>query len=176
MLGSALNSLVQRLDNAARQAGRPSPAVLAVSKRQPAAAVAALAAAGQRAFGENYVQEATAKQAKLAGDPSMDAIAWHLRMREPNRRVIYLSAEKFMYQFIRALRFKDTMAFKEQFRSGSILPVFMHEAARRAIAYDSPGAEASWILEDNQAMRQPIEAFGGRVYRRWRIYDRQLSA
>ena len=78
MLGSALNSLVQRLDNAARQAGRPSPAVLAVSKRQPAAAVAALAAAGQRAFGENYVQEATAKQAELAGDPSMDAIAWHL--------------------------------------------------------------------------------------------------
>jgi len=31
--------------------------------------------------------------------------------------VLYLSAEKFMYRFVRALRFQDTMAFKEQFRS-----------------------------------------------------------
>lgn len=53
----------------------------------------------------------------------MHAIAWHIRMREPNRRVIYLSAEKFMYQFIRALRFKDTMAFKEQFRSVDVLMI-----------------------------------------------------
>ena len=63
------------------------------------------------------------------------------------------------------------LGIREQFRSGSILPVFMHEATRRAIAYGSPGAEASWILEENQAMRQPLEALGGRVYRRWRIYE-----
>jgi hypothetical protein len=67
------------------------------------------------------------------------------------------------------------LGIKEKFRSGSILPVFMHEAARRAIAYGSPGAEASWILEENQGMRQPLEAFGGRVYRRWRIYEQQLG-
>tara|TARA_Y100001970_G_scaffold294370_1_gene451975 strand:- start:78819 stop:80219 length:1401 start_codon:yes stop_codon:yes gene_type:complete len=51
----------------------------------------------------------------------MHAIAWHIRERDPSRRVLYLSAEKFMYQFIRALRFKDTMAFKEQFRSADVL-------------------------------------------------------
>lgn len=67
------------------------------------------------------------------------------------------------------------LGIKEQFRSGYILPVFMHEAARRAIAYGSPGAEASWVLEENQSMRQPIEAFGGRVYRRWRIFDRAIA-
>jgi len=53
----------------------------------------------------------------------MHAIAWHIRKRHPQRRVIYLSAEKFMYQFIRALRFKDTMAFKEQFRSVDVLMI-----------------------------------------------------
>ena len=53
----------------------------------------------------------------------MHAIAWHIRKRTPQRRVIYLSAEKFMYQFIRALRFKDTMAFKEQFRSVDVLMI-----------------------------------------------------
>src|SRR5581483_11857746 len=39
----------------------------------------------------------------------MHAIAWHIRKKRPEKRVIYLSAEKFMYQFIRALRNKDTM-------------------------------------------------------------------
>jgi chromosomal replication initiator protein len=53
----------------------------------------------------------------------MHAIAWHIRREDPQRKVIYLSAEKFMYQFIRALRFKDTMAFKEQFRSVDVLMV-----------------------------------------------------
>ncbi|MFA5122360.1 chromosomal replication initiator protein DnaA [Zavarzinia sp.] len=53
----------------------------------------------------------------------MHAIAWALRERAPHRKVIYLSAEKFMYQFIRALRFKDTMAFKEQFRSVDVLMI-----------------------------------------------------
>ena len=53
----------------------------------------------------------------------MHAIAWQLREKAPEKKVIYLSAEKFMYQFIRALRFKDTMAFKEQFRSVDILMI-----------------------------------------------------
>ena len=44
--------------------------LLAVSKTQPAAAVRALAARGQRDFGENYVQEALAKQRELA-DPAL---------------------------------------------------------------------------------------------------------
>jgi chromosomal replication initiator protein len=53
----------------------------------------------------------------------MHAIAWAIRERYPHKRVIYLSAEKFMYQFIRALRFRDTMAFKEQFRSVDVLMI-----------------------------------------------------
>jgi chromosomal replication initiator protein len=53
----------------------------------------------------------------------MHAIAWHLSKTQPSRRVIYLSAEKFMYQFIRALRFKDTVAFKEMFRSVDVLMI-----------------------------------------------------
>ena len=81
MLALALHDLLQELDNVARQAGRPSPRLLAVSKFQDATAVAELAAAWRRerpgevpAFGENYVQEAQAKQAALA-DPGLE---WHL--------------------------------------------------------------------------------------------------
>jgi chromosomal replication initiator protein len=53
----------------------------------------------------------------------MHAIAWHIRNNYPHRRVIYMSAEKFMYQFVRALRFKDTVSFKEQFRSVDVLMI-----------------------------------------------------
>ena len=53
----------------------------------------------------------------------MHAIAWHIRKNFPQRRVIYMSAEKFMYQFVRALRFKDTVSFKDQFRSVDVLMI-----------------------------------------------------
>jgi chromosomal replication initiator protein len=53
----------------------------------------------------------------------MHAVAWHIKRRIPARRVIYLSAEKFMYQFIRALRQKNVMDFKEQFRSVDVLMI-----------------------------------------------------
>lgn len=67
-------ALLARLDAAARAAGRPPARLLAVSKTQSAAAVRALAAQGQCAFGENYVQEALAKQRELADL----ALEWHL--------------------------------------------------------------------------------------------------
>ncbi|MEN8237286.1 MAG: chromosomal replication initiator protein DnaA [Pseudomonadota bacterium] len=53
----------------------------------------------------------------------MHAIGWHIKKIHPKRKVIYVSAEKFMYQFIRALRYRDTMAFKEQFRSVDVLMI-----------------------------------------------------
>ena len=53
----------------------------------------------------------------------MHAIAWEIRKRHPQRKVVYLSAEMFMYRFIRALRFKDMMSFKEQFRSVDVLMI-----------------------------------------------------
>ncbi|WP_416899797.1 MAG: chromosomal replication initiator protein DnaA [Minwuia sp.] len=53
----------------------------------------------------------------------MQAIAWHIVSQRPDRKVMYLSAEKFMYHFIRAVRFKDTVAFKEQFRSVDVLMI-----------------------------------------------------
>jgi pyridoxal phosphate enzyme (YggS family) len=55
-------------------AGGRAVMLVAVSKLQPAPALAELAALGQRDFGENYVQEALSKQTALA-DPRL---VWHL--------------------------------------------------------------------------------------------------
>lgn len=53
----------------------------------------------------------------------MHAIAHEICTRNPNRRVLYLSAEQFMNQFISALRYKDTMDFKQQFRTVDVLMI-----------------------------------------------------
>ena len=52
----------------------------------------------------------------------MHSIAHHILERSRyKKRVLYLSAEKFMYDFVRSLRYKNVMAFKEHFRSVHVL-------------------------------------------------------
>lgn len=53
----------------------------------------------------------------------MHAIAWHINKTNPSRKVVYISAEKFMYQFIKALRTNEIMQFKDKYRSADILMV-----------------------------------------------------
>ena len=53
----------------------------------------------------------------------MHAIAQELSQRRPDLRVLYLSAEQFMYRFVQALRERQVMGFKELFRSVDVLMV-----------------------------------------------------
>ena len=53
----------------------------------------------------------------------MHAIAWQKRKLNPKLKIMYLSAEKFMYKFVKALRLKNTVAFKDQFRSVNLLMI-----------------------------------------------------
>jgi len=73
----AWQAVRSRIALAARRAGRDPASVglLAVSKGQPAAAVRAAYALGQRAFGENYVKAASLKAGLLSDLPDID---WHL--------------------------------------------------------------------------------------------------
>lgn len=74
-LSDQRQAVCQRIQQAIAAAGRPADAVelLAVSKTQPAEQLRTLYAAGQRAFGENYLQEARSKQVSLSDLP----IEWH---------------------------------------------------------------------------------------------------
>src|SRR5690606_22832709 len=53
----------------------------------------------------------------------MHAIAWAIREMHPAKSVAYMSAEKFMYRFIAALRSQSTMEFKESLRSVDVLMI-----------------------------------------------------
>lgn len=70
----ALHATLSSLDNARSRTSRPTPRLLAVSKTRDALEIAAMAAAGQRAFGENYVQEALPKIEALHAQ----SLEWHL--------------------------------------------------------------------------------------------------
>ncbi len=73
-----LTTLAERISVAASRAGRPAAAItlVAVSKTFPAADVAALAAAGQRHFGESYAQEALDK-IKAVSALTDESLTWH---------------------------------------------------------------------------------------------------
>ncbi|WP_110707545.1 YggS family pyridoxal phosphate-dependent enzyme [Salinicola sp. CR57] len=75
-VSESLSSARERLNAALSAAGRPldSAHLLAVSKTKPANMLRQAYAAGQRAFGENYLQEALEKQQALA---DLDDIEWH---------------------------------------------------------------------------------------------------
>ncbi len=63
------------------------------------------------------------------------------------------------------------LGIKREFRNRSIFPLFIMESYRRGLAYGAAGAEASWILEDNELLLGPLKALGLSEYRRWRLYD-----
>ncbi|AXM97034.1 YggS family pyridoxal phosphate-dependent enzyme [Pseudomonas plecoglossicida] len=70
-----LSALSARIDSAARAVGRDPASIqlLAVSKTKPASAIREIHAAGVRDVGENYLQEALAKQVELVDLP----LIWH---------------------------------------------------------------------------------------------------
>jgi len=75
-IAAGLEGVRARIAGATARAGRAAGSVqlLAVSKSKPADAIRAAYAAGQRDFGENYVQELAQKRAELADLPE---VRWH---------------------------------------------------------------------------------------------------
>ena len=51
----------------------------------------------------------------------LNAIALELKENLPNLKIVMMSAERFMYQFIKAIRLKETIKFKDHFRSIDVL-------------------------------------------------------
>ncbi len=89
------------------------------------------------------------------------------------------SGRLFPFGLLRLLRGKRTvdtarvmaLGVKGKYRTRSILALFTHEVMRRGLAMGKVGAEASWLLEDNQLIVKPMRAMGARERMRWRVYE-----
>jgi GNAT superfamily N-acetyltransferase len=68
------------------------------------------------------------------------------------------------------------LGIRERYRGQHIFPLFMQELLRRSRdpGFNGIGAEASWVLEDNESLIRPLTAMGAAPYKRWRIYQKEL--
>ena len=82
-----------------------------------AAQVAATVLDEQRPFNPLYIHSPVG----LGKTHLLHAIAWDVKRRAPKAQVLYLTAERFRYQFVEAVRSQDAMAFKDKFRAIDIL-------------------------------------------------------
>jgi len=74
--------------------------------------------AGQAlSFNPLYIHSA----AGLGKTHLLNALAARIRQSQPGRKVLVLTAERFMYGFIHAIRARDTLAFKDQFQNVDVL-------------------------------------------------------
>jgi hypothetical protein len=67
------------------------------------------------------------------------------------------------------------LGLRPEYQHRGFFPLFAFEVARRAMKLRAEGAEASWILEDNLAMIEPLEGMDLQAYKRWRLYEKPLS-
>ena len=67
-----------------------------------------------------------------------------------------------------------TLGVKEKYRNRGLEAVMLTEGFKTGAQVGFTEAEASWILEDNTAMCRLLETFGGRPYRTYRLYEREL--
>jgi len=97
----------------------------------------------------------------------------HIFKRIPNGKLfptgfLKLLLGKKMLKTVRIL----TLGVKPEFRGSGIFALFTYESFLRAKKRGVLAGEASWILEDNEAMNKPWRDLGCPLYRRWRIYER----
>jgi hypothetical protein len=89
-------------------------------------------------------------------------LLWRLKVRHPQTARIPLMGVRRRFQHSRL---------------GPTLAFVVIDAVRRALhARGVRDVEMSWILEDNDGMRNIIETIGGEAYKRYRIYEKSLQA
>jgi chromosomal replication initiator protein len=94
--------------------------VVGASNRMAHAAatqVAETVLAEDRGFNPLYIHASVG----LGKTHLLHAIAWEVKRRAPKAQVLYLTAERFRYQFVEAIKSQDAMAFKDKFRAIDIL-------------------------------------------------------
>jgi len=67
-----------------------------------------------------------------------------------------------------------TLGTNERYRNRGLEAVMLTEGFKVGIKAGFTEAEASWILEDNEAMCRLMEVFGGKAYKTYRIYEREI--
>lgn len=131
-----------------------------------------------------------AKELKTIVDPELvffafvegDLAGFALSVPDANQAIRRAKGRLFPFGIIRMLlemkkvKHIRTLALgvMEKYRGSAIDTVLYYEAFKRGRERGYRSAEMSWILEDNYAIRNPLEKLGGRIYKTYRIYEKRL--
>jgi len=99
----------------------------------------------------------------------------HIYKRNPSGRLTPMTILKILFgkKMLKTVRI-IALGVKPEHRGGGVFAHFTSEAFLRAADRKLIGGEASWILEDNEAMNKPWKDIGAVAYRRWRMYERAV--
>lgn len=117
--------------------------------------------------------------AELSGEPA----AFLLALPDYNQVLAKLGGSLFPFGWLKFLLLKGkidrcrTLAFGvlPEFRKRGIDAVAYYEGMKEGLRIGHKWAEFSWMLEDNLDILKPLQIFGGRVYRRYRLVSRSVA-
>jgi hypothetical protein len=87
-------------------------------------------------------------------------LLWRLKFNRPKRARLILLGIKNEYRASR--------------KYGALAAVLYEEVSRRGSARGYLGGELSWTMEDNDQINRGIERMGAKVYKKWRMFEKQL--
>ena len=112
------------------------------------------------------------------GEPAGFSLAlpdFHQVLRRLNGRLLPTGLFKVLWYRRKVDLLRVVLAgIRHKFRNLGLDAVFYYETYTRGVAKGYWHGEFSWVLEDNHAMRNTLEKMGARVYKRYRIYEREL--
>jgi GNAT superfamily N-acetyltransferase len=117
--------------------------------------------------------------AEIDGKP----VAFHLALPDFNQVLVKMGGSLFPFGWLKFLTEKKkidrcrTMALGvlPEYRKRGFDAVLYYEAMKEGIRIGQKWAEFSWMLEDNLDILKPLEIFGGRIYRRYRLVAKRLG-
>jgi len=132
-----------------------------------------------------------AKELKPVVDPELckivevngEAVGFSLALPDFNQALAHLPGGRlFPFGIFRLLRERRrikrmrvlTLGFKPGFQNLGLGGYLYLRTWQTGVERGYRGGEASWILENNEDMRRPLESIGARLYKRYRIFERPL--
>lgn len=137
--------------------------------------------------------ELMANELKLILDPSLapmvvnehgEVIAFALALRDINQITKSFNGNLFPFNFFKLLFGKSKMNWARvlllgilpEYRGKGIDAALYYEVIEKGFALNIDNAEASWILESNEAMNKGIQVVNGEKYKTYGIYQKQINS
>ena len=116
-------------------------------------------------------------------DGSVEPVAFMMTLPDYNRAMAPLKGRLLPFGWLKFLlglkKIKTvrvlTLGVKQEYRSRGFQSLLFEQSLRTSLAKGYTGCEVSWILEDNDLMIRGLKIWGGRPYKTYRMYDKDLS-